>query len=153
MADTTERYFEFGNYRIDVSKRLLYRDGVQVPLTPKVFDTLLVLVENKGRTVDKGELMDLLWQDSFVEESNLAENIRKLRRALDESPGENRFIMTVPRGGYRFVSDVREIDPDEVETVVSEVTRSRVRLSRSGRLGQELPATDIPIRGGRSDIT
>lgn len=98
--------FEFDQFRLDVSERLLLRDGQPVPLTPKVFDTLLLLVENAGRLVSKNELMSRLWPDSFVEEGALTRNISDLRKALGENATGRKFIETVPKHGYRFVAEV-----------------------------------------------
>ena len=83
MAGTTARQInEFGPYRLDAANRLLYRDGQIVPLSPKVVDTLLVLVENVGSVVDKETLLRRVWPDTFVDENNLAQNISVLRRML-----------------------------------------------------------------------
>jgi DNA-binding winged helix-turn-helix (wHTH) protein len=71
----SSRFYEFGSFRIDAVNHLLLRDGQPVPLKPKVFDTLLVLVEHRGRVLDKHELMDRLWPDTVVEESNLTQNV------------------------------------------------------------------------------
>jgi DNA-binding winged helix-turn-helix (wHTH) protein/Tfp pilus assembly protein PilF len=103
--------YEFGGFRLDASKRLLLRGGGEVvSLTPKVFDTLLYLVERGGVVVDKDELMRMVWPDTVVEENNLNQNISALRRALGESRGEHRYILTVPGRGYRFVADVKRRD-------------------------------------------
>ncbi len=85
------------------------RDGRMRPLPPKVFDTLLVLVENSGRVVSKEELMRSLWPDTFVEESNLTQNISQLRRALGEGAAGAQYIETIPKRGYRFVAEVRPL--------------------------------------------
>src|SRR6185369_3694071 len=84
------------------------REGEVVPLTPKVFDILLALVENSGQVVSKEDLMKRVWPSTFVEEGNLTQNISLLRKALGESTGGVQFIETVPRRGYRFVGDVSE---------------------------------------------
>ena len=103
-------YYEFGPFRLNVTERLLQRDNEIVPLTPKVFDTLLVLVENNGHVVEKNELMQQLWPDSFVEESSLTQNVSLLRRALSEVGSDKNYIETIPKRGYRFVADVRELN-------------------------------------------
>src|SRR6185369_9048182 len=90
----------------------LLRNGLVVPLTPKCFDLLVVLVESSGHLLEKAELMDRVWRDSFVEEANLSVKMTELRRALGESPNEHQFVETVPRRGYRFVAKVNEF-PDE----------------------------------------
>jgi DNA-binding winged helix-turn-helix (wHTH) protein/TolB-like protein/Tfp pilus assembly protein PilF len=104
----SSRVLEFGDFRIDERRRLLLRGDEVIPLTSKVFDTLLILVENRGRILEKEELMNLLWPSSHVEEGNLAVNVSHLRKALDETKNERRFILTIPGRGYRFVGEVRE---------------------------------------------
>jgi eukaryotic-like serine/threonine-protein kinase len=99
--------YEFGPFRLDPQKRTLLRHGVPVPLTPKVFDTLLLLVQNGGQTLSRDELMKAVWPDSFVEEGNLTQNISVLRKALG---GADRYIVTVPGRGYQFVERVLEIE-------------------------------------------
>src|SRR5580693_1116721 len=98
--------YAFGNFRLDVSKRLLFRDGEPISLTPKVFDTLVYLVEHNGKVLSKDDLMLAVWPDTVVEENNLGQNISKLRSVLGESPGDHRWIVTLPGRGYRFVADV-----------------------------------------------
>jgi TolB-like protein/Flp pilus assembly protein TadD len=95
-------------------------------MAPKVFDTLTVLIENSGRLVDKNELMSMLWPDTFVEEATLARNISDLRKVLGESTGEQKFIDTVPKRGYRFTADVRCIRSEVDRVLVDRHTRSRV---------------------------
>jgi DNA-binding winged helix-turn-helix (wHTH) protein/TolB-like protein/Tfp pilus assembly protein PilF len=108
--------YEFEEFSIDLSKRLLIKGGAeQIPLTPKVFDTLLCLVRNAGKVVGKDELMREIWADSVVEENNLNQNISILRRIFREKPGEQRFIVTVAGHGYRFVPDVRKTINDDAE--------------------------------------
>ena len=103
--------YEFGEFRLNTSKRLLTKDlGVAVPLMPKAFDTLVYLVINCGKLIEKDELLREVWPDTIVEENNLTQNISILRRALGEKHRDNRFIATVPGRGYKFVADVRETD-------------------------------------------
>lgn len=104
---------EFWPFRLDLSERLLLRNGKAVPLAPKVFETLVALVENSGRILEKDELLQRLWPDSFVEESSLAQNIFQLRRALDEGKSGRQYIETIPKRGYRFAVAVREIRNDD----------------------------------------
>ena len=107
MADLAPHIYEFGDFRIDAAKALLVRKGEPVALTPKVFETLLYLVRRQGDLVEKDELIRAVWPDTVVEENNLNQNISTLRRVLGESRGENRYIVTVPGRGYRFVASVR----------------------------------------------
>ena len=88
---------------------MLTRGGALVPLQPKAFDILLILVQNSGRELSKQEFMEQIWPDSFVEESNLAQNIFLLRRALREEKKEHQYIVTAPGRGYRFVAQVEEL--------------------------------------------
>ncbi len=108
MADQKSHFYEFGRFRLDVRERVLLRDRDLVPLTPKVFEILLALVEQSGHVVEKDDLMKRIWPDTFVEEGNLTQNISLLRKALGETPGGVQFIETISRRGYRFVAAVRE---------------------------------------------
>ena len=103
------KVFEFAKFRMDVPKRLLFREGQAVALVPKAFDTLAFLVQHRDRVVTKDEVMQAVWPDTFVEDGNLTQNISVLRKALGESPSEHKFIVTVPGRGYRFSADVREV--------------------------------------------
>jgi TolB-like protein/DNA-binding winged helix-turn-helix (wHTH) protein/Flp pilus assembly protein TadD len=105
MNDLPEAVYEFGEFRFDPGNNLLSRNGIAVPLTPKVFQTLALLLENAGRLVEKDEFLRRLWPGTFVEEAAVAENISRLRRALGDGDVE-RFIVTVPKRGYRFVAGV-----------------------------------------------
>ena len=101
--------YEFGPFRLDPVERQLSRDGQPVPLTPKAFDTLLYFVTNQQRLLTKDELIAQLWPDSFVEESNLAQNVSAVRRALGEQPGGGQYIETVPKRGYRFAAEAKQV--------------------------------------------
>lgn len=120
---TEHRRYEFGPYRLEPTPRLLLRDGVAVPLTPKAFDTLLVLVERRDRVVEKAELMKLVWPESFVEEANLSQTIFVLRKTLGEAPDGRPYIDTVPRRGYRFAANVSDESVAPARNVV--MARSR----------------------------
>ncbi len=103
-------FYEFGAFRLEPRERLLFRDGERIALAPKAFDTLLVLVQHGGRVLTKDDLMHAVWPDSFVEENNLAQQISLVRRALIDGGGEgSAYIETVPKRGYRFVGEVREV--------------------------------------------
>src|SRR6516165_4600248 len=109
MSLIQKELYEFGQYSLDPAERLFSRDGVPLALTPKVFDTLVCLVRNRGRLLTKDELLREVWPGTFVEEVNLAVNISTLRKALGESPQDPQYIATVQGRGYRFVADVRQI--------------------------------------------
>lgn len=103
-----KRIYEFGPFRLEASPLLLLREGKVVHLTPKVLETLLVLVENRGRLLEREELLRAVWPETFVEEKNLTQNISVLRKTLGEETGGNPYIETLPKRGYRFVAEVRE---------------------------------------------
>jgi DNA-binding winged helix-turn-helix (wHTH) protein/TolB-like protein len=110
MSQAQIQIYEFDEFRVDAAKRLLTKgDGEQIPLTPKVFDTLLYLIRHGGKVIEKDELMSEIWTDSIVEENNLNQNISILRRVFGEKPGEQRFIVTIAGHGYRFVPEVRAL--------------------------------------------
>jgi DNA-binding winged helix-turn-helix (wHTH) protein/tetratricopeptide (TPR) repeat protein len=98
--------YEFAEFLLDSDKRTLSRNGAVVPLTPKVFDTLLQMVQRPGQVLTKEELMRAIWPDSIVEENNLNQTVSMLRRVFDDRRGQNRFIATVPGTGYQFVASV-----------------------------------------------
>src|SRR5690349_20797517 len=104
-----KRMYEIGDFRLDCSARILLRGGQVVPLHPKTVDTLILLVEHNGELVGKDELVRTVWADSFVTENSITKNISILRKTLGGGDGEERYIETVPKRGYRFVGTVREI--------------------------------------------
>ena len=119
LSRPAKRFYMFDVFRVDLGERLLFKEDREIPLTPKVFDTLLVLLENSSHVLTKQELMQKVWPDSFVEENNLAQNISTLRKAIGEE-----FIQTVPKRGYRFIGDVR-LNQDET-LIVHERVRKRI---------------------------
>src|SRR5215470_20328658 len=104
MATSTRQIYEFGAFRLDPAERILLRGGEPVALTPKVFDTLVLLVQNAGRLITKDEFMSKVWGDAFVEDATLAQSISQLRKALADSE----IIETIPKKGYRFRGAVRQ---------------------------------------------
>jgi serine/threonine protein kinase len=114
MSLQGKHFYAFGPFRLDSEKRVLVRDGLPVPLAPKVAETLLVLVESAGHLVDKEDLMKRVWPDAFVEEGNLNKNIFVLRKLLGEWDVRREYIETVPKRGYRFVAPVQEVTHAEV---------------------------------------
>ena len=148
-----KRFYDFGAFRIDANKRLLLKDGEPVPLASKAFDTLLVLVENRGQLVSKDELMSRLWPDTVVEEGSLTRNIYLLRKALGEARGQHLYIVTVPGQGYRFVADVCEISEENLDLRVTERTRTMIVVSEEeGEDGDEefLELPPAPATGVRA---
>src|SRR5580658_11374775 len=108
MSGVVNGLYEFGEFRLDPQKRSLWHGQELIALTPKAFDTLLVLVESTGQLVAKDDLMKTVWPDSFVEESNLTQTIFMLRKALGQTRDQG-YIVTVPGRGYRFVADVKPV--------------------------------------------
>ena len=119
MSEENRHFYQFGPFRIDTRNRQLLRENEVVALKAKAIDTLLLLIESRGDVVEKNELMQRLWPDSFVEESNLTQNIYTLRKALGGD-----YIQTVPRRGYRFVAEVKETDD------TADVIRKRLDVYR-----------------------
>jgi len=142
------RFYLFDSFRVDVNERLLFKENRELTLTPKVFDTLLVLLEHSSHVMTKKELMQQVWPDSFVEENNLAQNISILRKALGKSHDGEQYIQTVPKRGYRFVGDVRATGGDEESVIVRERTRARIVVERDDddRVIDVLPVHDFTQR-------
>ena len=104
MAESNEKFYEFGDFQLDAEEKTLWKDGKNISLSPKVLDVLCLLIERQGKIVTKDEIMDSVWADTFVEESNLKQSIYTLRQVLGTE-----FIETIPRRGYRFVAPFRQI--------------------------------------------
>src|SRR5215471_871687 len=98
--------YEFGPFKLDPAHRLLLHRGKRIPLTPKAFDTLMVLVSRPGKLVEKEDMIKAVWHDTEVEEGNLTFNIHMIRKALDANPREHKYILTVPGRGDGFVAPV-----------------------------------------------
>jgi DNA-binding winged helix-turn-helix (wHTH) protein/TolB-like protein/Tfp pilus assembly protein PilF len=131
--------YEFGPFRLDLRSRELRNDGRPRPLTPKAFETLLLLVEARGRALSKGELMAALWPGAHVEEATLAQHVFILRRALGDDAESPRYIATVPRHGYRFVADV-VVRPATADAPDPSRRRPRVAVSLLALAGALLAA-------------
>jgi DNA-binding winged helix-turn-helix (wHTH) protein len=130
MNDTQPRFYEFDSFLLDAQRRELTRDGEILPLMPKVFETLLFFVQNRGRVLEKTELMETLWADSFVEEANLTQNVSTLRKVLGESPHEKIYIVTIPGRGYRFVAEVHELPNETTDVVIHEKIRAHLTIEK-----------------------
>src|SRR5215831_12440477 len=138
--------YEFDPFLLDAGSRILLKDGVTVKLTPKAFETLLVLVQHGLQVVDKDQLLKEVWPDSFVEEGSLSRNIHELRKALGDDSSEPRYIETIPKRGYRFIAPTKKVPPQggagtapvEVDTTVIEKhTFARV-------ISEEFEPTEFP---------
>jgi TolB-like protein/DNA-binding winged helix-turn-helix (wHTH) protein/Tfp pilus assembly protein PilF len=132
MQPARTHIYEFGGFRVDPVKRRLQRvDGTPVPLTPRVFDTLLYMVEHHDTVLDKERIMEAVWPNSIVEENNLAQAISKLRQVFGETPGSHSYIVTVPGRGYRFVAEVNTPTADAVSVPAAEGATTHEPIQKS----------------------
>jgi len=144
-------FYAFDNFVVDAGKSVLSREGQSVPLTPKAFEILLVLVRNPGRVLKKEELIEEVWPDAFVDENNLPRNISSLRKALGEGPAEHKYIVTLPGQGYRFVAEVRQLESPNgaptralLESVPLEPTKLEPTITVHEDVVKSEPATRKP---------
>jgi Tol biopolymer transport system component/DNA-binding winged helix-turn-helix (wHTH) protein len=137
MSNQEKGFYEFGPFRLDPLKRRLLRDGEPLPLTPKAFDTLLALVRQSGKTLEKDDLMKEVWPDAVVEENNLNQNISTLRRSLGDSRQGSQYIATVPGFGYRFVAEVKRASFGEVELTVDESRQASLVVEEAVEQGKD----------------
>ena len=131
MSIKGKQLYKFGPFRIDPDQRVLLRENQPVPLQSKAFDVLLALVQNSEKVVLKDDLLKTVWPGTFVEESNLAQNIFVLRKLLGDEIGENRYIVTVPKRGYRFAERVQIVGEEEESLVVESHSRARVIVDQT----------------------
>ncbi len=127
----TRQLYEFGPFRLDPQKDVLLREDEIVPIAPKAFQILLVLVRHNNEVVTKDDLMKTIWPDTFVEEANLSRNIFLLRKALGESPQDHQYIVTVPGHGYRFAEDVRVVLDRELTVVAASHSNIELQVEES----------------------
>lgn len=139
MSNQSKHLYEFGVFRLDAAERRLLRNGEPVAITPKAFDTLIALVENSGRILEKDRLLEKVWPDTIVEEATLAQNISTLRKVLSEGDSENQYIETIPKHGYRFVASVRDLRGNIDTLIVEKQTKSRIVI-------EEEESTDTRLR-------
>lgn len=144
MAEQKNHFYEFGRFRLDARERVLLRDRDLVPLTPKVFEILLALVEHSGHVVEKDDLMKRVWPDTFVEEGNLTQNVSLLRKALGETPVGLQFIETISRRGYRFVATVREATENGTNWAVKTDDLAKLDNGNDLDLGVVEPSEESP---------
>jgi eukaryotic-like serine/threonine-protein kinase len=123
--------YQFGPFRVDPEKEILLRGGEAVPLTPKTFQILLVLIRHNAEVVTKDDLMKSVWPDTFVEEANLSRNIFMLRKALGENPPEHRYIITVPGRGYRLAENVHLVPERDLSIVAASHSKVQVHIKET----------------------
>jgi Tol biopolymer transport system component/DNA-binding winged helix-turn-helix (wHTH) protein len=147
----TSHFYSFDSFVVDAGKSVLLREGQFVPLTPKAFEILLLLVRNPGRVLKKEELIEEVWPDAFVDENNLPRNISSLRKALGEGPAEHKYIVTLPGQGYRFVAEVRQLDSPNgtptrslLESVPFEASKPEPAITVHEEFVRSEPATRKP---------
>src|SRR6476660_1173461 len=143
MQTPPANLYEFGDFQLDPAKRRLRRlDGTPIPLTPRIFDTLLYMVEHHDSVLDKERIMAAVWPDSIVEENNLAQAISKLRQVFGETPGSHSYIMTVPGRGYRFVAGVAQRSED---TASPEQAAGKEPIEKPELISLQVPSIQRPV--------
>jgi eukaryotic-like serine/threonine-protein kinase len=128
---STGELYEFGPFQVNPKKEILLRAGKPVPLTPRTFQILLVLVRHSKEVVTKDDLMKAVWPDTFVEEANLSRNIFMLRKALGESPQDHRYILTVPGRGYRLVEEARLVSGPDLGVLAASHSKVQVQVAET----------------------
>src|SRR4051812_41739921 len=147
MSKPQNDLYEFGPYRLIPQERLLLRDGEPVTLTPKAFETLVALVRRAGHLAEKDELLKEVWPDSFVEESNLAQNVHALRRALGEGENGKPYIETVPKRGYRFLASVKIIEDRAEELFIGQHVKAQTNAHVTVPIEPEPTTSDLAREG------
>ncbi|MDQ4120586.1 MAG: winged helix-turn-helix domain-containing protein [Acidobacteriota bacterium] len=155
---TDSKIYSFSGFELDSRRRTLLKDGNSIQLNPKTFDLLLILVAHRGEVLSKNELLDKVWAGQFVEENNLTVHISALRKVLGERKGENRFLVTVPGKGYKFVAELDEEQENEIvienhsfsrivveETEFEDESNEKSLVSQNG-LSKQLKETASPER-------
>ncbi|HEY0765405.1 MAG TPA: winged helix-turn-helix domain-containing protein [Pyrinomonadaceae bacterium] len=148
MSSKRGQILQFKDFTVDTGERVLLRDGMPVALAPKVFETLLVLVENHGRIVLKEDLMKRLWPDTFVEEANLTFNIQQLRKSLGDNARDPIYIQTIARRGYRFIAAVESLSSGNNEVQTAEPLVERIDETRAALAAKHVstpPPVTLPL--------
>ena len=150
MATDPRVIYEFGPFRMDPDKQVLLRENQLIPVTPKAFETLLVLVRRSRDVVTKEELLKEIWPDSFVEESNLSQNIFLLRKALGDTAESRQYIVTLPGKGYRFAASVRTVTEQGEVLVAHARARTQIVIeeneAETERASKTIQEAALPLR-------
>ena len=133
------RYYSFGDFRVDARRRILFKDNEVLSLSPRNFDLLLFLIENDGQVLGHDEILDRVWEGTFVEQANLKNAISVIRKTLGEEASESSYIRTVPRRGYSFVAPVEALP----ETILFEQTESEMVIEEIYETDDVKPAIDV----------
>jgi DNA-binding winged helix-turn-helix (wHTH) protein/TolB-like protein len=151
MSHKIKHFYEFGGFRLDAETPSLWREGELVQIFPKPLEILVLLVGRRGAVVSREELLENIWQDVFVEESNITYNVSLLRKTLDEN-GKNRFIQTVPKRGYRFAGDIREVAENDAKAEIPAAERDLFApveqpetLRRYAEREEQQPPPKVPV--------
>src|SRR5215813_6677600 len=137
--------YQLGEFRVDSQQRLLFRKGEIVPLTPKAFETLLVLVKNHGHVVNKDTLLKTIWPNSFVEEGSLASNVSLLRRVLEDGFVGRECIETIPKRGYRLVATVSPVQLGATAETADAIDLHHPRLKSKNRVSTPTALTWLAV--------
>lgn len=143
--------YKFGSFVLDLSERVLLQGDASVPLTPKVFDTLVVLVESAGHLVTKERLMEEVWPDTFVEEANLSVNIATLRKALSKGGEKHQYIETISKRGYRFSARVSKVAAEGVESQEPTPTQTAAQANSAIRPRAANALAVLPFENASAD--
>src|SRR5688572_10433924 len=131
MNTQMNHFYEFGEFRLEPARRKFYQGDTAIPLTPKVFDLLVVLLQNQGRVLEKSYLLEQVWSDVVVEEHSLTQAISVLRKIVGDKQPNHNYIKTVPGRGYQFIAPVKEVsEADEPDSVSAPVPLVRTPLRR-----------------------
>jgi Tol biopolymer transport system component/DNA-binding winged helix-turn-helix (wHTH) protein len=148
MSLPRKHLYQFDVFAVDTDQRVLMREGKPLPLAPKVFDTLQILLEQSGRIVSKDELMSRLWPDTFVEDANLTFNIQQLRKSLGDNARKPIYIETIARRGYRFIAGVQDVVDNGADSDVSvEPPASKPVISQEGQSTIETESSNATVAG------
>jgi DNA-binding winged helix-turn-helix (wHTH) protein len=149
-TDPDRVVYLFEDYRLDVTRRMLYRGDREVLLPPKAIETLIALVDLRGEIVSKGDLMKIIWSDTIVEESNLDHYLHVLRKTLGETSAGQSFIETLRRRGYRFTPDVRVLEAPK-RNGYPEATTEATPLQLAAETREPQIVSETPAKNSRSD--
>ena len=136
--------FQFGEFQLDVHARSLRREKAIVPVNSRAFDVLLYFVQNPGKVLTRDELLKNVWAEAFVDENSLAQSISALRRALEEKPGDNSYIVTLPGRGYQFVAPVQVVAPENGGTLL-ELARATRGATPPGSFFRSTPSGPVSL--------